>query len=620
MHKQRAVSENPEIQHNTKTVEQWISICFIAIITLLITCTALAYLFTAFSALTSFKFTLTDYGRYINTIWNCAHGHPFRLLTEYSYLNTHLSFTLFLLAPAFLIWDHPFSLWAAQWLLTLFGLFIIWRAALCRQIPGVVTAAFLLFYFANPFTQCVLLSEFHGVNLYLFLIPWLYYCLAFQKRMTWLPLILIWGVREEAAFLVVPMLLYFSVKERWKGGYLWAFFSGLYGSFACTLLFQWINGSSLSKLRPGIDAAGITKSMTKTLLSRRMLPILRLTAPAIPFLKKGWAPIVIFPSIALLFTICSPYPAQYTLKYHYSAAPLILFILGMLHGIAQYWQHPIKHPVWSKWLQALFLLTAAAFLHLHYGLLPLGHANTHEYRYPSIRGESALCAVSHLPKQGLLLSDRRLGGICSNRKDLIIWEQYLTGGWHPEVIFTELKDIARKHADTLQAALSNGRFGVSFFDGTHIIMIKGYPTTRNKTVLAALANTSRTVFFAYTKKKGGKEVVTRDCRIVRYWPGKQQGTTLVAYGKTITLSPGDYQAVFRLKTMRSKPQINNGILRVVERKTQKPLIQAAIRTLPPGAASFFKQRLPFHIDQMTLIEPQVLGKGNKLWLDYVIIQ
>lgn len=148
---------------------QRIKFCFIVIVTLLILCVALAYLATAFFAFTSFKFTLTDYGRYVNTIWNCAHGHPFRLLTEYSYLNTHLSFTLALLAPAFLLWDHPFSLWVAQWLLTLIGLIIMWRAAVRHRIPGEITAAFLFFYIANPFTQCVLLSEFHGVNLYLLL-------------------------------------------------------------------------------------------------------------------------------------------------------------------------------------------------------------------------------------------------------------------------------------------------------------------------------------------------------------------------------------------------------------------------------------------------------------------
>ncbi len=593
-----------------------------AALILLIICTLLAYLTTAFSAFTSFKFTLTDYGRYVNTIWNCAHGHPFRLLTEYSYLNTHLSFSLFLLAPAFLIWDHPFALWVGQWLLTIIGLFLLWKAAFRHRIPAVVTLAFLVFYLANPFTQCVLLSEFHGVNLYLFLIPWLYYCLAFQRKMTWLPLILIWGVREEAAFLIVPMLLYFSIREHWKLGYMYTLFSGLYGLFACTVLFQWINGSGLTKLRPDIDADEITKSISRTLLSKRLFPFLRLTAPAIPFLRKGWVPICIFPAVALLFTVFSPYPAQYTLKYHYPAAPLILMVVGMLHGIALYWQQQPKHPQWSKWFQAIFLLTVVALLHFFDGLLPLGHFNTNAYGHSSIRGQSALCAVSNLPKQGLLLSDRRMGGMCANRQDLTIWEQYGAKDLQPEVIFTELKDVARKHTKILQSALTNGSFGVSFFDGTHIIMRKGYSTSANKSVLTAVDNASMTIFFAYTKKKGGTEVVTPGCRIVRYWPGKQQGRkTLIAYGKTINLAPGNYLAMFRLKEEQSDQQKKNrGVLRVVERTTQAPLVRTKVQLIRQNNGIFFTQNLAFHLDHTTQVEPQVLGENSRLWLDQVVFQ
>jgi len=622
VHSKETNTKSPNAMPQAGTIRHWIGLSVNVALILLIICTLLAYLTAAFSAFTSFKFTLTDYGRYVNTIWNCAHGHPFRLLTEYSYLNTHLSFSLFLLAPAFLIWDHPFSLWVGQWLLTIIGLCIIWKAAFRHRIPGVVTLAFLIFYLANPFTQCVLLSEFHGVNLYLFLIPWLYYCLAFQRKMTWLPLILIWGVREEAAFLVVPILLYFAIKEHWKWGYIYTVFSGLYGLLACTVLFQWINGSSLRKLRPGMDANGIIKSISRTLPSKRFFPFLRLTAPTIPFFKKGWVPICTFPAVALLFTVFSPYPAQYTLKYHYPAAPLILMVVGMLQGIALYWQQQPKHPEWSKWFQAIFLVTVVALLHFFDGLLPLGHFNTGDYQHPSSRGRSALCAISNLPKQGLLLSDRRMGGMCANRQDLIIWEQYGAKDLQPEVIFTELKDVARKHVKILQSALTDGSFGVSFFDGTHIIMRKGYPTSANKSVLTAVDNASRTIFFAYTKKKGGTEIVSENCEIVRYWSGKQQGKkTLIAYGKTITLAPGDYLAVFSLKAELTDPQENNnGILRVVERKTQAPLVRAGVQLSPSEDGIFLKQDLSFHLDHTTQVEPQVLGENSRLWLDRVVFQ
>lgn len=255
---------------------------------LLITATALLYCYSAFCAYTNFKFTLIDYGRYVNTIWNCAHGHPFRLLTELSYLNTHLSFSLYLLAPVFWLWDDPFALWIGGWFYVLIGCGIMTRAMLRAGVPAVLAAAFLLCYLLNPFTQTVLLAEFHGVNLYLLLFPWLYYCLCFQRRLAWLPLLLVWGVREEAAFLAVPMLLYFAFRDHWRTGHILAACSGLYGLLACTALFQWINGFSLARPRPDVASLSMGRQLACLGQPERLLPMLRLLTPTLVFLDRAW--------------------------------------------------------------------------------------------------------------------------------------------------------------------------------------------------------------------------------------------------------------------------------------------------------------------------------------------
>jgi uncharacterized membrane protein len=119
------------------------------------------------------------------------------------------------------------------------GLVIWYRAARRHALPVALTCAFLFFWIAKPFMQAVLLSDFHGVSAYLVLVPWLYYCLVFRKSLAWLPLLLLWGVREDAAFIAVPILLYVVACHRWKPGYLLAGVSLLYGVLACSLLFKW---------------------------------------------------------------------------------------------------------------------------------------------------------------------------------------------------------------------------------------------------------------------------------------------------------------------------------------------------------------------------------------------
>ena len=60
----------------------------------------------AWCAFTWGKFTLFDYGVYTNMIWNSAHGAPFKVLIDRSYLGTHLSFSLAILGVFFWIFDH----------------------------------------------------------------------------------------------------------------------------------------------------------------------------------------------------------------------------------------------------------------------------------------------------------------------------------------------------------------------------------------------------------------------------------------------------------------------------------------------------------------------------------
>jgi len=572
------------------------------------------YVRAGFSAYASFKFTLSDYGRYVNTIWNCAHGDPFRLLNGFSYLNTHLSFSLYLLAPAFLIWDHPFSLWIYQLVLLLAGLAIMARAAGRSQVPGPVVAAFLFFFLLNPFTQTVVLSEFHGVNLYLFLVPLLYYALLFEKRLVWLPLLLTCGVREEAAFLVIPMILYFAVRDKWKGGFVYSGLCALYGLFACTILFRWINGFVLTKQRPDISPDRFSSLLARGSLADRLLPLSRLLLPVFPFLPRGWLPILVFPLVPLLFTVLSPYPAQYGLKYHYPAAPLIFVVLALLHAIILSWQGREKRMGLLGWGQVFFLVAFALVSHARYGLLPGGRFSLPEYQHASIIGESAICVASQVPKSGLLLTDRKHAGLVANRRDLIIWDLYTPQGPQPDIILVTRRDALGRYAEPINRFLETGRFGIVFDNGEYLILSRGAGRESGQGSRKRLRRADRVLRFAYMRKKAGQEVLADDCRIVRYWSGSGERSTpvLVAYGRTLLLPAGEYRVRFRLRSACDN-RGRCGQLRVVERKTQKILARARV---VPGMR-YHWQTFGLRVDGETRIEPQVLGENGRLWLDQV---
>jgi hypothetical protein len=197
-------------------------------------------LYSAWCAMTWFKYHQGDYGNYVNMLWNTAHGRPFRMNVDENYLTVHLSFTLALLSVFYHVWDHAFLLALLQWLMVAGGAGLVWAMARRRGLAPMATAALVLFFCGYFFTQRVLLSDFHTVATYYLLFPWLCYTMAFRKGWAWLPWLLILGVREDAfAVRAAGDRLLRRGATAGAGGWWLAAAGVAYGVLAVTVLYPW---------------------------------------------------------------------------------------------------------------------------------------------------------------------------------------------------------------------------------------------------------------------------------------------------------------------------------------------------------------------------------------------
>lgn len=449
---------------------------------------------------TAGRMGLHDYGIYFNMLWNTAHGNWFTYLTDQSYLSTHLSFSLVLLAPFFFLWNNPLLLTVIQWLSLVAGILVVWRILALARFPPFLTAALLFLFTAYPYTQASMLCEFHGVHLYYFLIPWLYLCLAFHKRWVWLPLLLLAGLREDAAFIVIPMLVYFAVADRWKSGFLWSLAATAYGILALTALFPWINGITILERRDLLLNPDTIKHSLSSKITQRFLSIFLVFLPAAPLFflrRRNWIPIVAFPSLLLIMLLASPERHHYCIHRHYSAGVFTCLVLGLIEALRRTTPTPAPSltpaPAPQPWRLATFFILLTVISHFAWGALPWGIRNPRTvFRKPSPYIPLMLHAVRCIPPEGVLLTDERLAGYLGFRRSVITFKTIRTDPHSPDYILFDMTILNPNRSRTLRPLVAGTAFGVIAFEPPFVVLKQGAPTTRNAEVLAAADATTQT--------------------------------------------------------------------------------------------------------------------------------
>lgn len=452
---------------------------------------ALAGLLRASRAAFSWQnFHFLDYGGYTNMLWNTAHGRPFTVLVDMSYLQAHLSFSLALLAPLFRLWDHPFLLAATQWACLVAGVAIVWRIGVRSGLPAGLRAALVLFFVGYPFTQSVTLSEFHGVGVYVLLLPWLYYALRFRPTTAWVPLALTLGVREDAFLIVFPIVLILAVRRKSRLLYGLAAASLIYGLAAVFVLYPLINGASLFSFRANwfpSGGGGLAPNAEAVTVRLKAVGWVLLPVSALLFAKRrcAWGALAGFVAVPLIVALISTSPHQYGLRVHYPAAVMVCLTLGLIEALAFGRNKAKVTPV----LAALVLVAATLFAHVVAGFLPGGGQHQRVYGRVHPEGARVLELARGLPQEGVLLCSEQLAVFCANRADLLVPQFYDPARHRVDVLFFSVRDLTGRVAETVAARLRRRDFGVLVSDGDYLILARGADSARNAEALRTMAPT-----------------------------------------------------------------------------------------------------------------------------------
>lgn len=572
-------------------------------------------LFSALSAFSNLNYLFSDYGVYSNTIWNVGHGNGFRFLVDHRYLETHLSFSLALLSPLYYLFDTPRLLIFVQWLFLLAGGGVLLRTFRRLHIPPVLTASIVAWYVAHPYTQSVLLSEFHGVSAYYLLIPWLTHTLLFSRRWAWLPLAVALGLREDAGLYLPIILVYVAWFTRKRTGYILAGVSLAYALVAVLVLYPAINGISLFETR----SAEVSPAWSTEDIRMRLQATFWLVLPMAPFLwlnARAWRPMLAFAGLPWLISMLSGHTRQFELGFHYPAVAMAALAASLPVALAAASDQRVQRGV-KRAAGMLLALTLAA--HAARGFFLLGARCDPVYTRPGDQGSMLCDLTADLPSEGLLLANRRLALFGALREEVSTWRYWKTESQDPDFVLCLFSEFYQPHTEFLREGLTRGTWGVRSGLFPYFVLERGVGRAPRHELLEWLAYRRLPAYSMPGHHQENRLLPGHG--LARFWPGdRARYPVTVAHGRPRLLLPGDWDVVF---TYRAFPPIwpdksETGWFSLHRPGEALSLARGAV-AIPPTAAveDLQRQVLSIELDEPGEIEARMTGECAELWLLHI---
>ncbi len=336
----------------------------------------LIYSFIAVIKFLSFSFEDFDLAVHDQIMWSVVHGSLFSSILGINFLGGHAHFIVFLLAPVYKLFPHPFTLLFLQTLalgLSVYPLYLLAKDVLGYRWAFVVSFAYL-FYPALAFTN---LFEYHPtVFATLFLMIMFYYFHKQKFRLFVLFMILSLLCQENIPLVIVALGFYALFRRRSPRWYLVPILGGVgYFLFCLYWLMPHFNKNTIQFISL-YGYLGSTYAQIATNLIKHPILVLKImfSHRNLSFFWEIFYPLSFIPFLSpLSLLLVLPLFLQHLLSfrstevsiyYHYTAEMIPLIFIAFVFGL-----NNLLKLNWVKRQERLFqwyffFLTLVAVMHL----------------------------------------------------------------------------------------------------------------------------------------------------------------------------------------------------------------------------------------------------------------
>ncbi len=298
-----------------------------------------------FLKFSSFAYDDFDLAIHDQVLWNILHGSIFSSILGIDFLGNHAHLILFLVAPFYKIFPHPFTLLFLQTIALGIGALPLYL--LSRSILGYKWALAISFmYLIYPALGYVNLFEFHPTVFATFFLFFMLYYFYKEKFSLFLLFMILTMLCQENISLVIIMMGFYGLVKRKKPKWviLPMVIGGLYFWLIVTKFMPYFNKDTIQFIA---IYSHLGDSFSKIIINILTHPIeiikIMFTKQKIIYLTQLFGPLSFIPLLSpLSLLLLLPFFMQHllslritevTIYYHYTAEMIPFIFLALIYGI-----------------------------------------------------------------------------------------------------------------------------------------------------------------------------------------------------------------------------------------------------------------------------------------------
>ncbi len=583
--------------------------------------------------LLNMRFHGIDFCLYDNALWNAAQGTWLHcdLKHSWSYLGTHFSLILFLFVPFYWLGVGPWFLILVRSLAMAGGAWCVRYYArrntgLSDMAADIIGISFLL----HPMVHMAVLSEFHGMVLELFFVPFFFVALGSKKRgFIWGALFLLLAVREDTWLYTAGVALLLLWKEDRKFAWKILAVSVAWGGLA---LFVFMPFFQRGWGDIGGGNAQFMNYLTRyghyhlSALKSRLVTDLRMLLP-LAFLPLFGGKYLLLMLIPLIQIQSGQIRYQIYLLSHYSSCIIPFAYLAGIHGWKNIETFFRRKGRFRKVSVNTFRIVMGGVM-LGVSLAGLRSSVVVQKKYPFIfqyplvhlRERTAYKILEKIPKGASLSLQGSLLLIGAHRP------VYLFSGYPPKTGYPSRKTeylmvdlgrdfpLVKNYWREIVKVLKSGDYGVVRYEDGYVLLKRGNNTHKNRKVLHDIFYKVQGEAMHYDTGHW-TEAPQYDWKAARVAKRGKDARGVLGFGSHRVLVPGKYHVVVRL-FLEGVPGKTAGAIVVKGGEKKSVLLNEEIRF--SAGSTIKKFSFDIFVKHKMEVEPVFFYNGiGMVGLDYV---